>query len=95
MILENNRFVGWVTLNAYKIFWACVCLNLFFNTVELVEVINIKAGEMKLNNSEGMIELNWSKIIIDHYQMSLTFFEIRLRIKKGIKIRQISVEKGS
>ena len=82
MILENSRFVGWVTLNAFKIFWACVCLNLFFNTMELVEVINIKAGEMKLNNSEGMIELNWSKIIIDRYQMSLTSFEIRLRIKK-------------
>ena len=30
MILENSRFVGWVTLNADKIFWACVCLNLFF-----------------------------------------------------------------
>ena len=85
MILENSRFVRWVTLNTYKIFWGCVCLNLFFNTVELVEVINIKAGEMKLNNSEGMIELNWSKIIIDHYRMSLTFFEIRLRIKKGLK----------
>ena len=56
-----------------------------FQYGELVEVINIKAGEMKLNNSEGMIELNWSKIIIDHYQMSLTFFEIRLRIKKGLK----------
>ncbi len=85
MILENSRFVRWVTLNTYKIFWGCVCLNLFFNTVELIEVINIKAGEMKLNNSEGMIELNWSKIIIDHYQMSLIFFEIRLRIKKGLK----------
>ena len=66
-------------------FWDCVCLNLFFNTMELVEVINIKAGEMKLNNSEGVIELNWSKIIIDDYRMSLTFFEIRLRIKKGLK----------
>ena len=85
MILENSRFVGWVTLNTYKIFWGCVCLNLFFNTVELVEIINIKAGEMKLNSSEEMIELNWSKIIIDHYQMSLTFFEFRLRIKKGLK----------
>ena len=85
LILENSRFVGWVTLNAFKIFWTCVCLNLFFNTVELVEVINIKAGEMKLNSSEEMIELNWSKIIIDHYRMSLTFFEIRLRIKKGLK----------
>ena len=63
-------------------FWGCVCLNFFFNTMELGEVINIKAGEMKLNNSEGMIELNWSKIIIDRYRMSLTSFEIRLRIKK-------------
>ena len=63
-----------------------VCLfESLFQYGELVEVINIKAGEMKLNNSEGMIELNWSKIIIDHYQMSLTFFEIRLRIKKGLK----------
>ena len=60
-------------------------MNFFFNTMELGEVINIKAGEMKLNNSEGVIELNWSKIIIDDYRMSLTFFEIRLRIKKGLK----------
>ena len=57
-------------------------MNFFFNTMELGEVINIKAGEMKLNNSEGMMELNWSKIIIDRYRMSLTSFEIRLRIKK-------------
>ena len=74
MILENSRFVGWVTLNAYKIFWGCVCLNLFFNTMELIEVINIKAGEMKLNSSEEMIELNWLEIIIDHYWISLIFF---------------------
>ena len=89
MILENSRFVRWVTLNAYKIFWGCVCLNLFFNTVELVEVINIKAGEMKLNNSEGIIELNWSKTIIVHYWMSLIFFGlmyfgIRTRRKKKV-----------
>ena len=58
MILENSRFVGWVTLNADKIFWACVCLNLFFNTMELIGVINIKAGEMKQNGSEEMIEFN-------------------------------------
>ena len=74
MILENSRFVRWVTLNTYKIFWGCVCLNLFFNTVELVEVINIKAGEMKLNSSEEMMEFNWLKIIIEYYWMSLIFF---------------------
>ena len=86
MILENSRFVRWVTLNTYKIFWSCVCLNLFFNTVELVEVINIKAGEMKLNSSEEMIEFNWLKIIIDHYWMSLIYFGIRMRRqKKGLE----------
>ena len=91
MILENSRFVGWVTLNAYKVFWGCVCLNLFFNTVELVEVINIKSGEMKLNSSEEMIEFNWLKIIIDHYWMSLIFFSLMYfgirarRKKKGLE----------
>ena len=91
MILENSRFVRWVTLNTYKIFWGCVCLNLFFNTVELVEVINIKAGEMKLNSSEEMMEFNWLKIIIDHYWMSLIFFSLMYfgirtrRKKKGLE----------
>ena len=91
MILENSRFVRWVTLNAYKIFWACVCLNLFFNTVELVEVINIKTGEMKLNRNEEMIELNWLKIIIEYYWMSLIFFGLMYfgirtrRKKKGLE----------
>ncbi|MBP97432.1 hypothetical protein CMK18_15895 [Candidatus Poribacteria bacterium] len=74
MILENSRFFRSVTLNTYKIFWGCVCLNLFFNTVELVEVINIKAGEMKLNSSQEMMKFNWLKIIIEYYWMSLIFF---------------------
>ena len=85
LILENSRFVGWVTLNAYKIFWACVCLNLFFNTMELVEVINIRTGEIKQNSSEEMIEFNWLKIIIDHYWMSLIFFSL---IYFGIRMRR-------
>ena len=91
MILENSRFVGWVTLNVYKIFWACVCLNLFFSTMELVEVINTRTGEMKLNSSEEMIEFNWLKIIIDHYWMSLIFFGLMYfgirtrRKKKGLE----------
>ena len=91
MILENSRFVGWVTLNAYKIFWGSVCLNLSFNTMELVEVINIKAGEMKLNSNEEMIELNWLKIIIEYYWMSLIFFGLMYfgirtrRKKKGLE----------
>ena len=91
MILENNRFVRWVTLNAYKIFWGCVCLNLFFNTVELVEVINVRTEEIKLNSSEEMIEFNWLKIIIDHYWMSLIFFGLMYfgirtrRKKKGLE----------
>ena len=91
MILENSRFVGWVTLNADKIFWACVCLNLFFNTVELIEVINVRTGEMKLNSSQEMIEFNWLKIIIDHYWMSLIFFGLMYfgirtrRKKKGLE----------
>ena len=82
MILENSRFVGWVTLNAYKIFWGCFCLNLFFNTMELVELINIRTGEIKQNSSEEMIEFNWLMIIIDHYWMSLIYFGIRMRRKK-------------
>ena len=85
LILEHSRFVGWVTLNAYKIFWACVCLNLFFNTMELVEVINIRTGEIKQNSSEEMIEFNWLKIIIDHYWMSLIFFSL---IYFGIRMRR-------
>ena len=87
MILENSRFVGWVTLNVYKIFWACICLNLFFNTMELVEVINRKNEETELNSSGEMIEFNWLMIIIDHYWMSLIlfgliYFGIRMRRKK-------------
>ena len=91
MILENSRFVRWVTLNAYKIFWGCVCLNLFFNTVELVEVINVRTEEIKLNSSEEMIEFNWLLIIIDHYWMSLIFFGLMYfgirarRKKKGLE----------
>ena len=85
MILENSRFVGWVTLNAYKIFWACICLNLFFNTMELVEVINVRTGEIKQNSSEEMIEFNWLLIIIDHYWMSLIFFSL---ICFGIRMRR-------
>ena len=91
MILENNRFVRWVTLNAYKIFWGCVYLNLFFNTMELVEVINVRTEEIKLNSSEEMIEFNWLKIIIDHYWMSLIFFGLMYfgirarRKKKGLE----------
>ena len=91
LILENSRFVGWVTLNADKIFWACVCLNLFFNTMELVEVINVRTGEIKQNSSEEMIEFNWLLIIIDHYWMSLIFFGLMYfgirtrRKKKGLE----------
>ena len=91
MILENSRFVRWVTLNAYKIFWGCVCLNLFFNTMELVEVINKQNGEIELNSSEEMIEFNWLKMIIDHYWMSLIFFSLMYfgirarRKKKGLE----------
>ena len=91
MILENSRFVRWVTLNAYKIFWGCVCLNLFFNTMELVEVINRKNGEIELNSSEEMTEVNWLEIIIDHYWMSLIFFGLMYfgirtrRKKKGLE----------
>ena len=85
LTLENSRFVGWVTLNAYKIFWACVCLNLFFNTMELVEVINRKNEETELNSSEEMIEFNWLKIIIDHYWISLVLFSL---IYWGIRSRR-------
>ena len=91
MILENSRFVGWVTLNVYKIFWACICLNLFFNTMELVEVINRKNEETELNSSGEMIEFNWLKIIIDRYWMSLIFFGLMYfgirarRKKKGLE----------
>ena len=91
MILENSRFVRWVTLNAYKIFWSCVCLNLFFNTMELVEVINRKNEETELNSSGEMIEFNWLKIIIDRYWMSLIFFGLMYfgirtrRKKKGLE----------
>ena len=91
MILENSRFVRWVTLNAYKIFWGSVCLNLSFNTMELVEVINKQNGEIELNSSEEMIEFNWLKIIIDHYWMSLIFFSLMYfgirtrRKKKGLE----------
>ena len=87
LIFENSRFVGWVTLHAYKIFWGCVFLNLFFNTMELVDRINKNNGEMELNSSEEMIETNWLKIIIDHYWISLVLFslvywEIRSRRRK-------------
>ena len=85
MILENSRFVGWVTLNAYKIFWGCFCLNLFFNTMELVEVINRKNEETELNSSKEMIEANWLMIIIDHYWMSVFFFSL---IYFGIRMRR-------
>ena len=76
LILENSRFVRWVTLHAYKIFWGCVFLNLFFNTMELVAVINRKNGEIELNSSGEMIETNWLKIIIDHYWISLVLFSL-------------------
>ena len=85
LIFENSRFVGWVTLNAFKIFWTCVCLNLFFNTMELVEIIHRKNGEIELNSSEEMIEFNWLKIIIDHYWMSLVLFSL---IYWGIRSRR-------
>jgi len=87
LIFENSRFVRWVTLHAYKIFWGCVFLNLFFNTMELVDRINKNNGEMELNSSEEMIETDWLKIIIDHYWISLVLFslvywEIRSRRRK-------------
>ena len=72
-----------------------------FQYYGLLEIVNIKAGEMKLNSSEGMIELNWLKIIIEYYWMSLIFFSlmyfgIRARRKKErIRVRQIPVEKHS
>ena len=69
LILENSKFVRWVTLQAYKIFWSCVFLNLFFNTMELVDRINKNKRdlEVELNSSGEMIEPNWLRIIIDHY----------------------------
>ena len=69
LILENSKFVRWVTLQAYKIFWSCVFLNLFFNTMELVDRINQNKRdlEVELNSSGEMIEPNWLRIIIDHY----------------------------
>ena len=91
LILENSRFVRWVTLNAYKIFWGCVFLNLFFNTMELVKRINRKNGEIELTSSGEMIEVNGLKIIIDHYWMSLIFFSLMYfvirarRKKKGLE----------
>ena len=59
--------------------------------MELVEVINVRTGEMKLNSSEEMIEFNWLKIIIAHYWMSLIFFGLMYfgirtrRKKKGLE----------
>ena len=85
LIFENSRFVGWVTLNAYRIFWSCVFLNLFFNTMELVAVINRKNGEIELNSSGEMIETNWLKIIIDHYWISLVLFSL---VYWGIRSRR-------
>ena len=69
LILENSKFVRWVTLQTYKIFWSCVFLNLFFNTMELVDRINKNKRdlEVELNSSGEMIETNWLRIIIDHY----------------------------
>ncbi len=67
LILENSKFVRWVTLQAYKIFWSCVFLNLFFNTMELVDRTNQNKGEIELNSSGEMIETNWLRIIIGHY----------------------------
>ena len=66
MILENSRFVGWVTLNAYKIFWVCVCLNLFFNTMELIEVINEAVELAKLFGAEGSYQ--YVNAVIDSFQ---------------------------
>ena len=69
LILENSKFVRWVTLQAYKIFWSCVFLNLFFNTMELVDRTNQNTRdlEVELTSSGEMIETNWLRIIIDHY----------------------------
>ena len=72
-------------------FLGCVFLNLFFNTMELVSRINKNNGEMEVNGSGEMIEVNWLKIIIDRYSMSLVFFSliyfgIRMgRKKKGLE----------
>ena len=69
LILENSEFVRWVTLQAYKIFWSCVFLNLFFNTMGLVDRTNQNKRdvEVELTSSGEMIETNWLRIIIDHY----------------------------
>ena len=87
LILENSRFVRWVTLHAYKIFWGCVFLNLFFNTMELVDRINKNKRdvEVELNSSGEMIETNWLKIIIDHYWISLVLFSL---VYWGIRSRR-------
>ena len=98
LILENSRFVRWMTRHAYKIFWGCVFLNLFFNTVELVDRINKNKRdiETELNSSGEMIEPNWLRIIIDHYWISLVLFSsvywaIRSRRrKKGLSWSHIS-----
>ena len=96
LIFENSRFVRWVTLHAYKIFWGCVFLNLFFNTMELVDRINKNKRdvEVELNSSGEMIETNWLKIIIDHYWISLVLFSLvywgvrSRRRKKGLSWSQ-------
>ena len=69
-----------------------VCLfESLFQYGELVEVINIKAGEMKLNSSEEMMEFNWLKMIIEYYWVSLIFFGLMhfgirtSRKKKGLE----------
>ena len=92
LILENSKFVRWVTLQAYKIFWSCVFLNLFFNTMELVDRINQNKRdlEVELTSSGEMIETNWLRIIIDHYWISLVLFSLvywairSRRRKKGL-----------
>ena len=50
LILENSKFVRWVTLHAYNISWSCVFLNLFFNTMELVDRINKNKREVELTS---------------------------------------------
>ena len=92
LILENSKFVRWVTLHAYNIFWSCVFLNLFFNTMELVDRINQNKRdlEVELTSSGEMIETNWLRIIIDHYWISLVLFSLvywairSRRRKKGL-----------
>ena len=56
-----------------------------FNTMELVSRINKNNGEMEVNGSGEMIEVNWLKIIIDRYSMSLVFFSL---IYFGIRMRR-------